>query len=50
MKMAGQVKLKPKLFWKYSKSRLNSRQSIPNLIKPDGSKATSAQDKAQSIE
>ena len=49
MKMAGHVKLKPKLFWKYAKSRLKSRQSIPSLTKPDGSKATSAKDKAQAL-
>ena len=46
MKMAGHVKLKPKLFWKYAKSQL---KSIPSLTKPDGSKATSAKDKAQAL-
>ena len=49
MKMAGHVKLKPKLFWKYVKSRLKSRQSIPSLTKPDGSKATSAKDNVQAL-
>ena len=49
MKMTGHVKLKPKLFWKYAKSRLKSRQSIPSLTKPDGSKATSAKDKTQAL-
>ena len=49
MKMAGHIKLKPKLFGKYAKSRLKSRQSIPSLTKADGSKATSAKDKAQAL-
>ena len=42
MKMANDVKLKPKLFWKYARSRLKSRQAIPTLTNKDGTKAISA--------
>ena len=49
MKMANDVKLKPKLFWKYARSRLKSRQAIPTLTNKDGTKAISAKDKAESL-
>ena len=49
MKMANDVKLKPKLFWKYARSRLKSRQDIPTLTNKDGTKAISAKDKAESL-
>ena len=49
MKMANDVKLKPKLFWKYARSQLKSRQAIPTLTNKDGTKAISAKDKAESL-
>ena len=49
MKMANDVKLKSKLFWKYARSRLKSRQAIPTLTNKDGTKAISAKDKAESL-
>ena len=49
MKMANDVKLKPKLFWKYARSRLKSRQAIPTLTNKDGTKVISAKDKAESL-
>ena len=48
-KMANDVKLKPKLFWKYARSRLKSRQAIPTLTNKDGTKAISAKDKAETL-
>ena len=48
-KIAANVKFKPKRFWKYTRSRLKSRQGIPTLTKPDGSKATNPKDKAETL-
>ena len=47
--LATNLKGKPKTFWKYARSRLKTRQSIPSLLKPDGSKATSAKEKAETM-
>ena len=47
--LAYNVKDKPKLFWKYVKSRLKSIQSIPPLLKPDGSKASTPIEKANTL-
>ena len=44
--LARDIKVTPKSFWKYAKSRLNTRSSIPTLDKDDGSKAESPTDKA----
>ena len=47
--LAFNVKSKPKLFWKYAKSRLKTKQSIPSLTKADGSRATTPKDKADTL-
>ena len=47
--VAHMVKSNPKLFWKYAKSRLKSRPSIPSLSRPNGTKATSSKDKAETL-
>ena len=47
--LAQSVKLNPKSFWKYAKSRLKTRASIPTLDKPDGTKAVSPDDKANAL-
>ena len=45
--LAESIKTKPKLFWKYTSSRLKSKQRIPTLERPDGTKATTSQQKAE---
>ena len=47
--LAFNVKSKPKLFWKYAKSRLKTKQSIPSLTKADGSRAITPKDKADTL-
>ena len=47
--IAMNVKEKPKHFWKYVKSRIKNKQSIPTLEKPDGSKAITPKEKANSL-
>ena len=47
--LACKLKGKPKLFWKYAKSRLKTRQSVPTLTKPEGTKAITAKDKAKTL-
>ena len=47
--LAMNLKGKPKTFWKYRRSRLKTRHSIPSLIKQDGLKATSAKEKAETM-
>ena len=47
--LVGSIKETPKSFWKYAKTRLKTRSSIPTLDKPDGSKAVSAIDKANAL-
>ena len=49
MNLARNIKNNPKLFWKYTKSRLISRQEIPSLTKPNGEKATTDKDKAETL-
>ena len=43
------MKEKPKTFWCYAKSRLKTREQIASLIKPDGSIAKKAADKAETL-
>ena len=43
------MKQKPKVFWSYAKSRLKTRERISTLTKPDGSAATSAPEKAETL-
>ena len=43
------MKDKPKLFWKYAKSRLKTRETIPNLKNDDGSFSIIPKDKAESF-
>ena len=45
--MAKQVKAKPKSFWKCAKCRLKTNPIIPALIKSDGLKATTPEEKAE---
>ena len=40
---------KPKVFWSYAKSRLKTKEQISSLTKPDGSTATTAEDKAVTL-
>ena len=47
--LALSVKLNPKSFWKYAKSRLKTRASIPALDEPDGTKAVLPDDKANAL-
>ena len=47
--LAFNVKSRPKLFWKYAKSRLKTKQSIPSLTKPDGSRAITPKDEADTL-
>ena len=47
--LAFNVKSKPKLFWKYAKSRLKTKQSIPSLAKADDSRAITPKDKADAL-
>ena len=41
--------LLPKTFWSYAKSRLKTKEQIPTLTKPDGSTASTASDKAETL-
>ena len=47
--LAFNVKSKPKLFWKYAKSRMKTKQSIPSLTKADGSRAITPKDKVDAL-
>ena len=47
--LANKVKEKPKLFWKYAKSRLKSKSLVPSLTKPNGIKAIESEDKAETL-
>ena len=47
--VASMIKSKPKVFWKYAKSRLKTKPTIPTLSKPNGTKATSSKDKAETL-
>ena len=48
-KITEEIKKKPKVFWKYAKSRLKTRASIPPLTKTDGSQAKTARDRAETL-
>ena len=48
-KLSANSKHKPKLFWNYAKSRVKSRDSISSLKREDGTTATSAADKAETL-
>ena len=43
------IKTKPKLFWKYVRSRLVARSDIPTLSKPNNEKAITTQQKAETL-
>ena len=45
--IALKTKTAPKSFWRYTKSRLKPKVNISTLTKPDGSKATTAKEKAK---
>ena len=47
--IAQDIKLHPKTFWAYVKSRTKTKSSIPSLKKVDGSKALTASDKAEAL-
>ena len=49
MSISINSKSKPKLFWNYAKSRLKTRQTISSLRKEDGTTATTAADKAETL-
>ena len=49
MSISINSKSKPKLFWNYAKSRLKTRQNISSLRKEDGTTATTAADKAETL-
>ena len=47
--LALNIKKKPKSFWRYAKSRLKTKQCIPPLVGRDGTKAPTAQEKADTL-
>ena len=47
--IAGDIKTAPKKFWSYVKSRTKTRSKIPTLRKIDGTCATNAKDKAETL-
>ena len=47
--LAFNIKSNPKMFWKYAKTRLKTKQSIPSLTKADGSIALTPKDKADTL-
>ena len=47
--IAGDIKTAPKKFWSYVKSRTKTRSKIPTLRKIDGTCATDAKDKAETL-
>ena len=47
--LSRNVKTKTKLFWKYTNSRLKTKQRSPSLIRPDGSNATSRKEKLEAL-
>ena len=48
-RLASYAKTNPKVFWKYAKSRQKTRQTIPTSIRKDGSKSSTAQEKADTL-
>ena len=47
--IAREVRENPKAFYRYARSKQSTKQGIPDLIKPDGSKTTSDKDKANTL-
>ena len=47
--IARDAKLAPKKFWGYVKSKTKTRSKIPPLMRKDGTKATSAAEKAEAL-
>ena len=47
--LALNIKKKPISFWRYAKSRLKMKQCIPPLVRRDGTKASTAQEKADTL-
>ena len=47
--LALNIKKKPKSFWRYAKSRLKTKQCIPPLVRRDGTKASTAQEIAYTL-
>ena len=47
--IAGDIKTAPKKFWSYVKSRAKTRSKIPTLKKSNGTCATEAKDKAETL-
>ena len=45
----GDLKLAPKKFWSYVKSKTKVRNKIPTLKRPDGSSAVGAKEKAEAL-
>ena len=48
-KLACNIKRNPKSFWRYTKSRLKTKQIIPTLTRQDGTNAKTAQEKADTL-
>ena len=49
LRLASYAKTNPKVFWKYAESKLKTRQTIQTLIRKDGSKSSTAQEKADTL-
>ena len=47
--IAANIKTSPKSFWSYVKTKTKAKSKIPVLIKPDGTEAISAYDKAETF-
>ena len=47
--LALNIKKKPKSFWRYAKSRLKTKQYIPPLVRRDGTKVSTAQEKEDTL-
>ena len=48
-KLACNIKRNPKSFWRYTKSRLKTKEIIPTLTRQDGTNAKTAQEKADTL-
>ena len=47
--ITAELKKKPKVFWKYAKSRLKTRASIPPLTRANGTTAKTAKERAETL-
>ena len=47
--ITAELKKKPKVFWKYAKSRLKTRESIPPLTRANGTTAKTAKERAETL-